>query len=73
MSTKPFPHHAAAVAYAQVKSLVYTWEGTPGFEKWKRMLPPGQFLEFPVVTRKGITNIGMCDRSVWYRLFHGAR
>ena len=71
MTITPFPHHAAAIEYAQANDLAYTWEGTAGFEKWRRMLPPGQFFVFPVVTRKGITNIGMCARSAQYRLSHG--
>jgi hypothetical protein len=59
-----FEHHAAVDDYAERHGLVYLWEGSPGFEKWRRTLTPEQYHILAVHTRKGITHVIMFSKNI---------
>jgi hypothetical protein len=62
----PFEDAWEAYEYADAMDLKYEWQGSSGFEKRQRTLPPEQFQVLPVRIRKGkrITMIGMFSKEI---------
>lgn len=64
MTEAPFPDHAAALKYAEANGLELVWAGTTAFETRQRTLPPEEFKIRPVLTRKGVTNVGLFSKAI---------
>jgi hypothetical protein len=55
MPSRQFANRKALLQYAKRNGLVYLWEGSPLFQKWQRLLSPGQYEIVEVQTsRRGV-------------------
>ena len=63
MTKPPFEDHLAAYTFAEANGLVLAWEGSRAFKKWQAKLAPSEFEIRAVLTRKGITNVGLFSQQ----------
>ena len=61
---EPFKDHAEVHEYAEANGLDYAWEGTKAFERRRQALSPEQFVICAVLTRKGVTNVGLFSKEI---------
>jgi hypothetical protein len=64
MTPAPFQDHIDAHDYAEANGLDLVWEGTKAFEKWQRKVAPSDFEIRAVLTRKGVTNVGLFSKEI---------